>query len=390
VSEPRRIVVLFSDTGGGHRSAAEAIAEAIELEYPGRYQTRLLDAFKAYAPTPLNQSPALYPEIMRRPQTWGLAYRLSNGHQRGRVITAVFWPYVRRAAQRLVNEVRGDVFVSVHPLFIAPVIKALGANRPPFLAVVTDLVSTHALWYHHLEDVCCVPTQIAHDRAMAFGMRPDQVRLVGLPVANRFCQPLGDRTQLCRDLGWPVDRPTVLVVGGGEGMGPIYETVRAIARGGGRFALAVVAGRNESLRRRLEAATWDVPVMVYGFEKRIPEMMRAAQLLVSKAGPGTITEALNAGLPMVLYSYLPGQEEGNATYVVDTGAGVWAPGPEAASAAVHSWLAHPNEIARAARAAQAVARPEAARDIARLVAAHAERRAAVGPAAVVAGASPQA
>src|SRR3990170_87663 len=159
--EPRRIVVLFSDTGGGHRSAAEAIAEAIELEFPGRFQTRLVDAFRAYAPTPLNQSPAMYPEIMRRPQTWGLAYRLSNGHQRGRVITAVFWPYVRRAAQRLVQEVPADLFVSVHPLFLAPVLQALGPERPPFVAVVTDLVSTPALWYHHQLDTCCVPTQIA-------------------------------------------------------------------------------------------------------------------------------------------------------------------------------------------------------------------------------------
>ena len=388
--EPRRIVVLFSDTGGGHRSAAEAIAEAIELEFPGRFQTRLVDAFRAYAPTPLNQSPAMYPEIMRRPQTWGLAYRLSNGHQRGRVITAVFWPYVRRAAQRLVQEVPADIFVSVHPLFIAPVLKALGPERPPFVAVVTDLVSTHALWYHHQLDTCCVPTQIALDRALAFGLRPDRVRLVGLPVANRFCMPVGDRTQLCRDLGWPADRPTVLVVGGGEGMGPLYETARAIARGGGRFALAVVAGRNEPLRRRLEAAPWDVPTTVYGFERRIPEMMRAARVLVTKAGPSTIAEALNAGLPMVLYSYLPGQEEGNAAYVVEIGAGVWAPGAEATAAAVRAWLARPEDVDRAARAAQAAARPEAAKTVARLLASHIEAGVAVRPASVRAEAEPRA
>ncbi|HET7011125.1 MAG TPA: glycosyltransferase [Anaerolineales bacterium] len=386
--EPRRIVVLFSDTGGGHRSAGEAIAEAVELEFPSRFQVELVDVFKKYAPTPLNQTPALYPEIMRRPQTWGLAYRLSNGHQRGRVLTAISWPYVRRAAQRLVSEVTADVFVAVHPLFIAPVLKALGPRRPPFVAVVTDLVSTHALWYHHQEDQCCVPTQIAFDRAIAFGMRPEQVQLVGLPVAHRFCVPQGERDALCRELGWPVDRPTVLVVGGGEGMGPLFETARAIAQGGGRFALAVIAGRNENLRRRMEAAAWDVPTTIYGFERRMPEMMRAARFLVTKAGPGTIAEALNAGLPMVLYSYLPGQEEGNAGYVVDIGAGIWAPGPEATAAAVRAWLARPEEVARAAQAAQAAARPDAGRAVARLLAAYAERRMTAPSASLAAGASP--
>jgi len=375
MTDPRRIVFLFSDTGGGHRSAAEAIAEAVEVEFPGRFETHLLDAFKSYAPIPLNQSAALWPELVRRPQTWGLAYRLSNGRQRGRVLTAITWPYVRRAAQRLVSDVAADAIVCVHPLFIAPVLKALGPHRPPFVTVVTDIVSTHALWYHHQADVCCVPTQAAYERALTFGMRQEQVRLVGLPVADRFCQPSGDRNALRRVLGWPTDRPTVLLVGGGEGMGPLFETARALARGGGSFALAIVAGRNESLRRRLTAATWDVPTKIYGFERRMPDMMRAATLLVTKAGPGTITEAMNAGLPMVLYSYVPGQEEGNAAYVVETGAGVWAPGPEATAAAVRRWLARPDEIARASRAAQTAARPQAAREVARLLASLIEERA---------------
>lgn len=389
MTDRNRILLLFSDTGGGHRSAAEAITEAVEIEYPGRFETRMLDVFKSYAPVPLNQSAALWPEMVRRPHTWGLAYRLSNGRQRGRVLTAVFWPYVRRAAQRLVAEVPADAIVSVHPLFIAPVLKALGPRRPPFVTVVTDIVSTHALWYHHQADVCCVPTRAAFDRALANGLRPDQVRLVGLPVADRFCQPPGDRERLLRQLDWPLDRPTVLIVGGGEGMGPLYETARAVARGGGDFALAVVAGRNDALRARLEAAAWDVPTRIYGFERRMPDMMRAATLLVSKAGPGTITEAMNAGLPMVLYSYVPGQEEGNAAYVVQTGAGVWAPGPEATAAAVRRWLGQPREIERASRAARAAARPEAAREIARLIADLLERR-LEAPARVPAPAGPAA
>jgi 1,2-diacylglycerol 3-beta-galactosyltransferase len=99
----------------------------------------------------------------------------------------------------------------------------------------------------------------------------------------------------------------------------------------------------------------------------MPTMMRAADILVTKAGPGTISEALNAGLPMVLYSRLPGQEEGNVQYVEDEGAGVWAPGPRNAAQAVAHWLESPEELARYAEACRRIARPTAAVDAAEAV-----------------------
>lgn len=136
-------------------------------------------------------------------------------------MTAAAWPYVRTAGRRLVRERPADLIVRVHPLFIAPVIKALGENRAPFLSLATDLMTTHSLWYHRGVDLCLVPTEAAAQRALACGMRPNQVRVVGLPVARRFCQPRRDPAQLRQALGWPIDRPMVLVVGGGEGMAPV-------------------------------------------------------------------------------------------------------------------------------------------------------------------------
>ncbi len=365
--ERARILFLFSDTGGGHRSAAEAIIEALRLRFGDRYENVLVDVFKDYAPRPLNLAPEAYPEMARHERAMGLSYHISNGHARARALTTATWPYVRRAARRLVRDHPADLVVSVHPLFIAPVFKALGPTRPPFLTVVTDLVTTHALWYHRRVDRCLVPTEQARQRALACGLRPDQVQVVGLPVAQRFCQPPGDPRSLRDELGWPAQLPMVLLVGGGEGMGPLFETARAIACGGGAFGMAVVAGRNQALRQRLEAEAWEVPTFVYGFERRMPEMMHAATMLVTKAGPGTITEAVNSGLPMVLYSRLPGQEEGNVSYVVDEGVGIWAPGPARTAEAVHTWLARPAAIAQAAAACRRVARPNAALDIAGVI-----------------------
>jgi 1,2-diacylglycerol 3-beta-galactosyltransferase len=368
MSEIPHILFLFSDTGGGHRSAVEAIIEAIHLEYGNQISTQMVDIIKQYGPPPINKLPELYPQIVRVPQAWHLGYRLSDGRRRARLITASTWPYVRRSIRSLIEENPSDLIVSVHPLATAPVLRALGWNRPPFITIVTDLVTTHALWYHRRTDLCIVPTEAARLRGLQNGLKPEQLKIIGLPVANKFCQAPASHEALRDRYGWPLDRKLVLLVGGGEGMGPLEKTARAIADANMPVALAVIAGRNQSLRARLEAEDWPIPVFVYGFVHDMPDFMRAADILVTKAGPGTISEALIAGLPMVIYSRLPGQEDGNVTYVVSEGAGVWAPHPDEIVEAIKTWLYSPEQYDRAEKACRHLARPEAAREIAKLLA----------------------
>ncbi len=363
------ILFLFSDTGGGHRSATEAIIEALHIEFGDRVTTEMVDIFKQYAPLPLNRFPKWYPYMVRVPEIWGFGYRLSDGHGRARLITNTFWPYVRRAAHRLIRGHPCDLMVSVHPLAAAPVLKALGKNRPPFVTVVTDMVTVHALWYHRLTDLCLVATDEARRRAMRCGLSSEQVHVVGMPVADRFCQPPGNKSELRQRLGWPQDRPVIILVGGGEGMGPLEATANAIAAANLHTTLVVITGRNHHLKTRLEKQSrdWPIPAYIYGFVREMPDFMRAADILVTKAGPGTISEALNAGLPMVLYSRLPGQEDGNITYVVDEGAGIWAPHSDQIIHALRQWIEHPEQLARAAQACLRQARPDAARKIAHIL-----------------------
>ncbi len=364
----KKIVFLFSDTGGGHRSAAEAIIEALEIEFPGCFNLEMVDIFKEYGPVPLNYMPDLYPQMVKLPHAWGLGYKLSNGHPQARVMTASAWPVMRKAMRQLIQDHPADLIVSVHPLAAAPVLKALGHERVPFINIVTDLVTTHALWYHRQADLCIVPTQPAYERALQCGLRPEQVQVVGLPVADRFCQPAGDREQLRQRLGWSQGLPVVLLVGGGEGMGPLEQTAEAVAASGLPLSLVIIAGRNQALKARLEARRWPIPTRVYGFVREMPDFMRASDFLVTKAGPGTISEAMNAGLPVILYSRLPGQEDGNVSYVVGEGAGVWAPRPAPVVQALRSWLEEPHQYQEAVAACQRLARPQAAREIGHILA----------------------
>lgn len=366
---PRKphVVFYFSDTGGGHRSAAEAIIEAIQLEYKNKITTEMVDFFKDYAPPPFNKMPDWYPHMVKAPQLWSASFHATDGRPQARAITATMWPLARRAAKALVKSHPADLIVTVHPFANSFALKALGANRPPFINVVTDMVTTHALWFDNRADLILVPTENARQRAIKYNMPPEKVKVVGLPVADKYCKPKGRQSALRKKLGWVVDKPVVLLVGGGEGMGPLAKTAYEIDASGLSLGLVIVCGRNQKLKATLEAHKWENPTFIYGFTRDMPDFMRAADFIVTKAGPGTIAEALNAELPIILYSKLPGQEDGNVTFVEEEGAGVWAPTPQEVVRALTRWISRPEERKKVIENCRRAGRPEAARTIARTI-----------------------
>ncbi|MGD0708697.1 MAG: glycosyltransferase [Anaerolineaceae bacterium] len=360
------IMFLFSDTGGGHRSASEAIIEALNLEFPERYTWEMVDFFKDYAPFPLNYSGETYPTFSSWKLLWKASYSYADNKQRMKGIYDVAWPVVRKGAHRLVAEHPCDLILSVHPLINLPVLRCK-PHQIPMVAVITDLVTTPVAWYQPALDNLVVPTVPAYERGLKLGMRPDQMAIIGLPVADKFCHPVADRMALRESLGWSKDCTIVLIIGGGDGMGPLAPNAFAIDDLGTDLEVVVVAGRNHKLKTRLEAHNWKHPHHIYGFVRQLPDFMQASDIMVSKAGPGTISEAFIAGLPVILYSMVPGQEEGNVTYVTDNGAGVWAPKPALVAETVLKWVQHSEERQKFIDISKNLARPDASRQIARLI-----------------------
>jgi 1,2-diacylglycerol 3-beta-galactosyltransferase len=366
---PRKphIVFYFSDTGGGHRSAAEAIIEAINIAYKNKVTIEMVDFFKDYAPRPFNRVGEMYPYMVKAPNLWGASFHATDGRAQARFITTTAWPIARHAAKSLVRGHPADLIITVHPFANSFALRALGKNRPPFITVVTDMVTTHALWFDNRADLILVPTETARKRALKNKMPDEKVRVVGLPVADKYCKPLGRKSTLRKKLGWPLDKPIVLMVGGGDGMGPLAKTAREIDASGLDLCLVIVCGRNQKLKANLEAEKWENPTLIYGFTRDMPDFMRASNFIVTKAGPGSIAEALNAELPIILYSKLPGQEDGNVTFVVDEGAGVWAPKPQEVIRTLTRWISRPAERQQVIENCRRAGRPEAARTIAKTI-----------------------
>ncbi len=363
----KRVLFLMSDTGGGHRAAAEAIRDALVERCGAEHiDSEMVDVFKQMR-YPSNAMPEFYPWIVTNGKPlWRLAYNVSEIASLSRAYSHYLYLTNRDRLLAMVRKHPADLVVGVHSVTLQASVNAYSElpGRPPLITVVTDLVSTPLLWYDPRVDECHVPTQAAFDRGLRMGLRPDQMHITGLPVHPRFARALTDKPSARAALNWQPDLPTVLIVAGGDGTGPVFETAQAIVSQVEHCQLAVVTGRNKTLKERLDAAAqhWRAaaPVHIYGYVTNMPQLMAASDILVSKAGPATICEACIAGLPIILNNAIPGQENGNIDYVVQNKVGVFAPGPHNVASAVSQWLAE-GEAAMRARSERArqIARPDA-------------------------------
>jgi 1,2-diacylglycerol 3-beta-galactosyltransferase len=164
------------------------------------------------------------------------------------------------------------------------------------------------------------------------------------------------------------------MIGGGEGMGKIKPSALAINKANLPVSLVIVTGKNQKLMKQLKDQTWNIPVHIYGFSKELPEFMQAADIVLTKAGPTTLCEAFQMGKPIIIFSYVPGQEKGNVIYTVDKGAGVYASTADRVVGALRYWLENPDKMAEVARASKELSRPEAAGRIADILAEHLEKK----------------
>ena len=350
---------------------ADAIVGAMQHLFPHRYQFQLTDVIAEGFPSPINLAGPMYgPVVNRLPRTWGLLWHLSNGRRRSPSILRIISPLSVARLRKVLVGSKPDLIVSTHPWgnhIPAQLLQEL-SWKVPLVTVVTDLVTIHQWWLCPDVDLCLVPTEQARNKALEEGFVPEKVKVIGIPVGLKFLKPPQARGELREELGLAEDLFTILLVGGGEGMGNVFDVARAVAQASLDLQLLIVAGRNEELKARLEGLSWQVPTRVLGFVKNMPDLMHSADLLITKAGPSTISEALACGLPMLISGSLRGQEEGNVEWVVESGAGLLTPTPQQVVAALKELLRPANEtLGRMAQRAREAAKPHAALEAARLI-----------------------
>lgn len=372
----QHILVLMSDTGGGHRASAQAIKAGFQELYPDRFAIEIIDVITNYLSWPWNQVPRLYPFLSNRaPALYKWLYDSTGPHSFGRWLSLTGSRMSIKPVQQAFVQYQPDLIISVHPLMqlVSMWVMERLHRRIPFVTVVTDLSTAHPMWFHPQVDACYLASEQTYQLALQAGLRPEQIHLFGLPIRPAFARPSRPKAELRQALGMDADLPAVLLIGGGEGIGPVEEIAAdlgATLSAGGRPSgqLVVVAGRNHSLQDRLAARSWPMPAFINGFVDNMPDWMAACDAIVTKAGPGTIAEALISGLPIVLSGFIPGQEEGNVPFVVDNGVGEYSTDPAAIAAIIARWFGPQRAtLAEMSAKARALGHPQATFDIVRSI-----------------------
>jgi 1,2-diacylglycerol 3-beta-galactosyltransferase len=371
----KRALLLISDTGGGHRSAANAIAAALqEMSSPNSFEPRIEDV-AAHCAFPLTQLGLGYSMALRyAPPVYGALYYATNGRRRYRALVRFCEPLYRERLRDLFLSYRPDVIVSVHPLLNHAALRARDDARMqhvPVVTVITDLGKVHESWLVPDADAVVVPAREVYQRALSRGVPPARLHLLGHPIHPKFDDVTGSKAELRAQLKLSPDASIVMLMAGGEGGGKLLSTTLALARARMPIELVVVCGRNEHLEQKLGelAASLPTPLHVLGFTNKIPEYFRAVDLLVTKAGPGTLAEANAAQLPVVVYDYVPGQERGNVDFVRHNDLGVIALKSAAGVvSAVRTLIRAPDRLATIRHNQEIVAPRHSSRRIAALIA----------------------
>eukprot|EP00980_Cylindrotheca_fusiformis_P012685 scaffold3103_cov136-Cylindrotheca_fusiformis.AAC.23 len=423
---PMRILFLSADTGGGHRASAEALAKQFLLQYPGS-SYELADLWTDHGVLPYRTLVSSYKHLSAHPRQWRWFYFLSNNKLNEVPVNVHSRFMCGRAIKNRIKSFDPDVVVSVHPTMnycplqaTRTISKELGKHIP-FFTVVTDLGSAHITWFQKKVDKLYVASDRLYKLARRLkGTPAENIVLTGLPIRHGFAvraEEMGDRTSdrgkeyqkaTKMKLAIDDDKPMVLVMGGGEGVGSLSEIVDEmfikLTQQGVNATICVVCGRNEVLKERLATRDWDallhdtveakpakrrglfrflrrrkkteqdvemvdpdsrghVDVVGLGYVTNMPDYMVAADVLVSKAGPGTIAEAASIGLPIMLTSFLPGQEAGNVDVVLESGFGAYCEDPKEIGTQVGHWLQDADLMKSMSHAATKAGNPYAANEI---------------------------
>ncbi len=365
MSELRRIAIFSASAGAGHTRAAEALESACRQRYPAA-EVQHLDTL-ALAPKSFRR---LYGQgyvdfVNHAPELVGAIYERTNRppkHPAAERLGLLLQRLNTRPFVKFLREFQPDVVAHTHflPAYLVSHEKKRGRFAAPHLVVVTDF-DVHRFWLCPGIDRYCVAREDNRVHLAALGEPADRIEVTGIPIAPVFAER-PDVAALRRKHGVAGDRPLVLVLGGGFGVGPVESLVEGLWSALRGVEIVVVAGKNEALRKRLEKRSEKAPTptRILGFTREMHEWMALACLAVTKPGGLTTSEALARGLPLVVANPIPGQETRNATMLFEEGAAISGENPWTLGFRVARLLQDQERLSRMRAAARRLGRPDAA------------------------------
>jgi processive 1,2-diacylglycerol beta-glucosyltransferase len=374
-----RVLIATVTAGGGHLAAAAALEESWKALRPNDV-VKCVDVLEFAS----NLYRKIYTEtyvkvIAHAPELYALVFKKTDNQEQVRKMSGFRRTFARRTNKGFLRHLKlfkPDVVLCTHylPLEILchPEDVALG-NHPLTACVVTDF-EAHTFWLEPPADFYCVATDDTRESLVARGAQRENVAVTGIPISSKFSTRM-DALNIRKRYGLRDDMPTLLVLGGGFGMGPVAEILEQLDKTEGDFQTLVVAGRNEELRRELAVNDYSHPTRVIGFANNMHELMAVADLIITKPGGLTTSEALALGKPIFILNPIPGQEAANSDFLLARGAAVKINRVDDLPFRLQQLLGS-KKILEMARAAKSLGRPDAAKEICERVIEYFEGRSA--------------
>jgi len=376
-----RILIATVTAGAGHLAAAAALDEAWRASRPADVVDRV-DLVKFFSPLHRKFVSDGYVKLVEHaPELWGMVFAKTDNPALARRLNRVktlFPSKSRLRFGRYVKQFKPDVVLCTHylPLEIMAHLKGKNSSKgkgrakdgcepvPFVVSIVTDF-EAHALWMEPCVDLYCVAAEETKARLVARGATKGNVVATGIPVSGRFSTK-PDAKAVRKSMGLRDDQPVLLVLSGGFGMGPVAEILTALDKVQSSFQTVVVTGRNEELRREVSAVDRKHPTHVLGFATNMHELMALADLIITKPGGLTSSEALALGKPLFILNPIPGQEAANSDFLLERGAAAKVNRVEDLPYRIEQLLGT-KRLSEMAQAARGLGRPNAALDICREV-----------------------
>jgi processive 1,2-diacylglycerol beta-glucosyltransferase len=326
-----KILILSGTFGQGHLQAAKALKEAAQLCYPNANPV-VIDFISWAHPYMYPISNYLYIKGLKVfPQLYGFFYQKTHPKSAfSSRFQSLFFLGLRKMLQLLDRE-RPAIVVSTHPFVsgILSKLKEYGLTNIPFVTVITDHTD-HSSWIHPYTDLYMVGSNEGKNKLLRLNVPEEKIACTGIPIQTKFLHSYR-REEFIAKHGLDDHLPTVLIMGGGEGLfGKGFLTLPTLESIPETLQFIILCGRNEKLKQKLELELKPSKhrIHLFGYVEYVHELMAVSDLIITKPGGVTTSEALAMELPMILYRPLPGQEQENARYLTKYGAAILSENPD--------------------------------------------------------------
>jgi len=360
-----RILIATVTAGGGHLAAAAAMEEAWRSARPNDTLHKI-DLLTLFSPMHRKIYSDGYVKLIERaPELWGMVFAKSDNPKflnQFKRIRKMFPSGSKKRFAQAAGDFKPDAVICTHylPLETLTVLREKNDKSPFITSIVTDF-EAHALWMASCVDLYCVAAEETKARLVARGVETENIVATGIPIAAKFSSKI-DTKFVRKSYGLRDDMPILLVLSGGFGMGPVAHILTALDQVKNQFQTVVVTGRNNELRRDLAVQNHTHPTHVLGFSTNMHELMAIADLIITKPGGLTSSEALAMGKPLFILNPIPGQEAANSDFLLERGAAAKVNRIEDLPFRIEQLLGS-KKLGEMARAAKKLGRPRSAENI---------------------------